>query len=127
MQGILHINKSAPKVRRGQVGRLSSFNPYIQDQQEQEQQQERIYQVTDGLKSKYTKITYDVAFNRFLNVAVGNDNLRSLLDTKPSVIESKIIDHVNYLKDIEGLTYRSILVHLSGILHFFEMEDFIDD
>ena len=47
-----------------------------------------------------------------------------MLNTKQNVIENRIIDHITYLKDVEGLTYRSILVHLSAIFHFFDINDY---
>lgn len=99
-----------------------------EEEQEQEQEQDRyliaeeesvraaeeprIYDITDGLKSKYTKISYRVAFNHFLDETIKHRDLRALLNTKQSVVESKIIDHVMYLKDVRQLAYRSILVHL---------------
>ncbi len=45
-----------------------------------------------------------------------------MVDTKPSVIESKIISHIEYLK-ARKLKHWSILVYMSAILHFFEMND----
>jgi len=39
-------------------------------------------------------------------------------------LEPKIIDHITQLKDVEGLSYRSIMVHLSAIFHFFEINDY---
>jgi integrase len=93
---------------------------------EHEEDEPKIYDVTDGLKSKYTAKAYAGAFNHFLEVAIKSQDLRVLLNTKQNVIESKIIDHITYLKDVEGLTYRSILVHLSAIFHFFEINDYDD-
>lgn len=87
------------------------------------EEQPRIFQVTDGLKSPQTKVTYRVAFERFLKVTVKNDNLRALLDTKQNVIESKVIDHIIHLRDVQKLSYWSIQVYCSGILHFFKMND----
>jgi hypothetical protein len=46
------------------------------------QEQIRIINVTEGLKSLQTKQTYRLAFERFLKVTVKNDDLRALLDTK---------------------------------------------
>jgi hypothetical protein len=86
--------------------------PFEQQLRQYQEQEPRIYDVTDGQKSKHTKRTHRVAFNHFLNVTVKNTDRRALLNTKQSVIESKIIDHVAYLKDVEGLTYRSILVQV---------------
>jgi integrase len=101
-----------------------------QHQQPQPQQQSsststrRIYHVTEGVKSSHTKRAYHLAFKTFLKATVKNDDLQSLLDTKRDVVESKIIEHITYLKDIRRLTYLSIHVHLSGIFHFFEINDY---
>lgn len=53
-------------------------------QQGEHEEQPRIFQVTDGLKSPQTKVTYRVAFGHFLKVTVKNDNLSALLDYKSS-------------------------------------------
>jgi integrase len=47
-----------------------------------------------------------------------------LLDTKQSIIESTIIDHIKYLHEVRHLGYLSIQTHLSGILRFFAMNDY---
>jgi integrase len=102
--------------------------------QHKEQQQEEgggatprsCYFVIAGLKSKHTKRAYYMAFNHFLDVIIKSKDLSALLNTKQSVIESKIIDYVTYLKDVEKLTYRTISVHLSAIFHFFEINDYDD-
>lgn len=83
-----------------------------------------IYDVTRGLKSEHTKRSYRQGFNNFLKATVKNDDPRILLDTKQSVIESKIIDHITYLKDVQGLSCLSIQLHLCGIFHFFEINDY---
>ncbi|MGC2308334.1 MAG: tyrosine-type recombinase/integrase [Nitrososphaeraceae archaeon] len=93
-------------------------------QQEQQQQQPRIYQVTDGLKSQATKETYRYGFNQFISITIKNNDLRVLLETKQGVIESKIISHIEYLRDTKKLKYWSIQVYCSAILHFFEMNDY---
>ncbi|MGH9925899.1 MAG: tyrosine-type recombinase/integrase [Nitrososphaeraceae archaeon] len=100
------------------------FEQGQEEEQEQQQQEPRIYEVTEGLKSKHTKIAYRIAFNHFLDVTIKSKDRRALLNTKQNVIENRIIDHITYLKDVEGLTYRSILVHLSAIFHFFEINDY---
>ena len=87
------------------------------------QEQTRIINVTEGLKSPQTKQTYRLAFEHFLKVTVKNDDLRAILDTKQNVIESKVIDHIIYLRDVKKLSYWSIQVYCSGILHFFKMND----
>ena len=98
---------------------------YLTDrrQQHQEEEQLRIFDVTEGLKSPQTKQTYRLAFEHFLKVTLKNDDLRALLDTKQNVIESKVIDHIIRLRDVEKLSYWSIQVYCSGILHFFKMND----
>jgi integrase len=96
------------------------------EQEQQEQPEPRIYDVTDGLKSKHSKTSYRIAFNHFLVVTIKSKDHRALLNTKQKVIEEKIIDHITYLKDVERLTYRSILVHLSAIFHIFEINDYDD-
>jgi hypothetical protein len=68
-----------------------------QQQEQPTEEENRIYQAYDGLISSYTRSTYRNAFNLFINVTVKNDNLRVLLDTKQSVVESKVIDHIKYL------------------------------
>ena len=90
----------------------------------QDQQQERIYLTTDGLTSPSTKRAYYLSFNQFIKTTVKNDNLRALLDTKQNVIESKIIDHITYLNEVQHLSCVSIQTHLSGILRFFSMNDY---
>ena len=102
-------------------------------QTEFDDEQQRIYDVTEGLKSSHTKAAYRLAFNQFLKVTVklsdhdyntiNNNNLRALLDTKQNVIESKIIDHIIHLRDVKKLSYWTIQVYCSGILHFFKMND----
>jgi integrase len=83
----------------------------------------RIINVTEGLKSPLTKKTYRLAFEHFLKVTVKNFDRRALLDTKQNIIESKIIDHIIYLRDVKKLSYWSIQEYCSGILHFFKMND----
>ena len=73
---------------------------------EDHQEQRRIYLVTDGLKSHRTRISYDAVFKEFLKVTVRNDDLQALVDTKISVIEAKIIAHIEYLRDVRKLAYR---------------------
>jgi uncharacterized membrane protein len=88
-----------------------------------QEEETRIINVTEGLKSSQTKQTYRLAFEHFLKVTLKNDNRRALLDTKQNIIESKIIDHIIYLRDVRKLSYWSIQVYCSGILHFFKMND----
>jgi hypothetical protein len=48
--------------------------------------------------------------------------LKSLLDYEPGVIESRVIDYIEYLK-IRKLTYSTIHGYCAAIFHFFEIND----
>lgn len=89
-----------------------------QPQQQQEQQPNRIYLVTDGLKSKYTKRDYRLAFNQFLRDGAKTEDLQVLLDYKPKVIEQMIIGYIESLRD-KGKARNTIALHVAAILHFF--------
>jgi site-specific recombinase XerD len=56
---------------------------------------------------------------------VKNDDLQALVDTNAYVIESKIISHTEYFKEVKKLKYWSIQVYCAAILHFFEMNDVV--
>ena len=86
-----------------------------------EEEERRIYLVTDGIKSRQTKKTYLSLFKDFLRT-IGSSDLKTLLDYKSSVIESKIISHIEYLKE-RKLSYSSIQVSCAAILHFFDIND----
>lgn len=88
-----------------------------------EEQERRLYSISDVCKSKDTKRTYRIALEDFFRSAKVDDS-KTLLDLKPSVIEAKIIDHVNYLKNERKLSCRSILVHLSAIFLWLEVNDY---
>jgi hypothetical protein len=98
------------------------MEPEQQQQLGEEENSSRIYLATVG--SNCTKSTYCNVFNHFIKTTVKNDNLKALLDTKQNVIESKIIDHIKYLHEVQHLGYLSIQTHLSGILRFFAMNDY---
>lgn len=100
------------------------LNHYQQHQhQNNDQERPRIFDVSEGLKSPQTKRAYQSAFQYFLKVTIKNDDLRLLLDMNQNVIESKVTDHIIQLRDIEKLSYWSIQVYCSGILHFFKMNN----
>jgi hypothetical protein len=111
---------------------LSKYETTREQQQQQQHEQEeqnnqefnlkRIYLVTEGLRSTATVKAYRIAFTIFIQNTIKNDSLQALLYTKQNLIESKIIDHITYLKDARHLTCHSIRVHLSGI--FLEINDF---
>src|SRR5688500_3154229 len=81
--------------------------------QSKQQQQERIFQVTDGLRSKYTKRAYHLAFNQFLREAQ-----RLKLDFKPNVVEQIVISYFEMLID-KGRVHKTIALHVAAILRFF--------
>jgi integrase len=93
------------------------------EQDDNKYQEKRIYLVTDGLKTFRTSQNYRLAFDYFLKTTIKNDDLLALINTKPSVIESKIISHIEFLKDERKFTYSTIQVHLSAIYHFFDVND----
>jgi hypothetical protein len=88
----------------------------------EEEEGRRIYLVTDGIKSLQTKKTYLYAFNGFLKMTVKTSDYKALLDYKPSVIESKIISHIEHLKK-RKLSYSAIHVSYAAIIYFFEIND----
>jgi hypothetical protein len=59
----------------------------------------RIYQVTDGLRSKDTKKAYRVAFEQFLRDGAKTSDLQVLLDHKPKVLEQMTIGYIENLRD----------------------------
>src|SRR5919106_2059563 len=85
----------------------------------------RIYPVTEGIGSNQTKIVYERAFNHFLDYIKIHD-LQVLLDFSPKVIKQMIVDYVIWLRDEKPgtkLSRSSIKVHLSAILHFFQINN----
>lgn len=89
-----------------------------------EESRPRICLVTDGLASQFTRDTYRLAFQTFLKETVKNQDLGALLDLKTSVIESKIISHIEYLKNIK-VKQSTIQTYVSGICNFFSLNDII--
>ena len=59
----------------------------------------RIYQVTDGLRSKHTKKAYRTGFNQFLKDGAKTTDQQVLLDHKPKVLEQMIIGYVEGLRE----------------------------
>jgi integrase len=101
-------------------------------EQKQQEQPQRFYLVTADLKSPYTKSGYRSTFNNFLSVIFDIPNqvnlyqeeqyLRTLLDYRPNVIESKIIDYIEYLKK-RKLECSTIQAYCASVFHFFEIND----
>lgn len=77
-----------------QTGAISSEN-----QAQGESITGRIYQVTDGLRSKHTKKAYRTGFNQFLKDGAKTTDLQVLLDHKPKVLEQMIIGYVEGLRE----------------------------
>ena len=78
----------------------------------QETNNNRIYQITDGLRSKHTKEAYRIAFEQFLREGAKKD-LQVLLDHKPKILEQLIIGHIENLR-IKGRAYGTIALHTTG-------------
>lgn len=85
----------------------------------------RVYLVTEGLKSNFTNDTYRIAFQTFINETVEKPDLGVLLNLKTSVIESKIISHIEYLKNVKQVKLSTIQTYVSAIYHFFSINDVI--
>jgi integrase len=83
---------------------------------------ERIYLVTDGLRSKHTKTNYRLTFNQFLKDGAHTTDLQVLLDYKPRILESMVIGYIEGLRD-KGRAHKTIQLHCAAIFHFFEMND----
>ena len=126
------INNSIRKVKalaKGEIeqGPFSQDNLITREHGEQQQpfQGDRIYQVTDGLKSNYTKRDYSrLCIQTILEKRCQTQDLQVLLDYKPKVIEQMVIGYVEMLRD-KGRTSKTIYLHCSAIFHFFEMNDMV--
>lgn len=92
---------------------------------EQEKQEQKIYSVTDGISSFYTKREYLRNFNHFLYCSglVDAETLVRQARDNPRLVESFIIEHVKHLAEKQKLTHKSIHVHCYAIFHFLEMND----
>lgn len=102
-----------------------NHNFIIKNDQEQreEKDERRIFSATDGVNSPYSKRNYRLAFADFIKNIIKNNDLQTLLDTKPSVIENRIIKYVEYLKDERKLVRSTIHVNCSALFNFFKMND----
>lgn len=67
-------------------------------QNEDYEQSQGIYMVTDGLTSPSSKETYRLAFNHFIKTTIKNDDLRTLINTKSSKC---VFDLLNARKNIK--------------------------
>jgi Phage integrase, N-terminal SAM-like domain len=91
----------------------------VREQVEEEQEEQRVYLVTEGLRSKYTKASYASAFRQFKKFINIQDE-RILANYKPSIIEQKVIRYIEVLA-ASGLKRMTIEVHKAAIFYFFEM------
>jgi integrase len=82
----------------------------------------RVYDVTEGLRSKQTAIIYCRSFNRFKKFVQIHDP-QVLLDFSPKVIKEMIIDFIIYLRDEKRNTCSSIKVYLAAVLRFFQINN----
>jgi integrase len=103
----------------------------IHQQQQQEQQQQprqskkRIFDVTEGTRTRKTARIYRDVFKGFLSYVKIND-AEVLLDYsihRPQIIKEMLVHYVLYLRDDKKLTRSSIKVYLAGILHFFQINN----
>jgi integrase len=121
------INNGASKVKLGlreQKSLESVANHNFDDNKQvyHEELSQRIYNVTDALKSKYTKRDYGYAFSQFLRDGAKTQDLQVLLDHKPRVIEQMLIGYIELLRD-KGRAHKTIALHAAAILHFFTLND----
>ncbi len=86
-------------------------------QQQLQQEEQRVYLVTEGLRSRYTKASYQSAFRQFKKY-VGIEDERILINYKRSVIEQQIIRYIEKLAE-EGRAQMTIELHKAAIFHFF--------
>jgi hypothetical protein len=126
MQNILHINKrkALDLALTFEHTQADDKSHYYSQEQPPKLEQPPIYLVTDAVKSYYTKKGYRSAFNEFLRTTVKSQDLGALLDCKPNVIESKIINYIDFLKK-RNLSSSSIKMKCSAVFHFFEINDVI--
>jgi integrase len=90
-----------------------------------EPQKQRIYPITEGIRSIKTAIVYERCFNHFRDHIKIHDK-QVLLDFSPKVIKQMLVDYVLYLRDEKPgkkLSRASIKVHLAAILHFFQINN----
>lgn len=96
---------------------------HIKQQQEEEPEEQRVYLVTEGLRSKYTKDSYASAFRQFKKFMNIHDE-RILANLKTSIIEQKVIRYIETLA-ASGRKRMTIEVHKAAIFYFFEMNSVV--
>lgn len=83
-----------------------------------------IYPVTEGINSSYTRQAYKTSFNRFQSVIKIHD-LQVLRDLGPKVMEQMIIKYVINARDVKKLSRASIQAECDAIYHFCELNDLL--
>lgn len=93
-----------------------------QDQEQQRQlyleEEQRVYLVTEGLRSKYTKASYESAFRQFKKFMEFQDE-RVLANYKPSIIEQRVI---RYIEIIKNRLHSTLLPVTENIIKRFMVE-----
>lgn len=88
----------------------------------------RIFNVTEGTRTKKTAVVYQRIFKRFLK-HIKIDDLQVLVDyskNRPQIIKEMIVDYILFLRDEKPgkkLSRTSIKVHLAAVLHFFQINN----
>ena len=82
----------------------------------------KIYPVIEGISSIKTRKSYQRCFNHFLNHIKIHD-LQVLLDFSQKVIKQMMVDYILYLRDEKKLSRATIIINLSAILHFFQINN----
>ena len=87
-------------------------------------QEWQVYKVDEGIPSPNTRLRYRSAFSLFIRHCRQTD-LYLLIQQNPRLIETQIIDYINFLSEEKHYARGSICAAVSTILHFFEMNDVI--
>jgi hypothetical protein len=82
----------------------------------------KIFPVIEGISSKKTQISYQRCFNHFLDRIKIHD-LQVLLDFSQKMIKQMLVDYILYLRDERKLSRATIIINLSAILHFFQINN----
>jgi integrase len=119
-----HVHVDQPSVHWTQTSQ--STNDFLTKNCEENSSKNlssaRIFPVIEGIPSKKTQISYQRCFNHFLDRIKIHD-LQVLLDFSQKVIKQMIVDYILYLRDERKLSRATIIINLSAILHFFQINN----
>jgi Phage integrase, N-terminal SAM-like domain len=87
-----------------------------------QRERQKIFLITEGIRSKKTQITYQRYFNHFLDHIKIHD-FEVLLNFSPKVIKQMLVDYILYLRDEKNLSRSTISGYLAAILHFFQINN----